>query len=121
MSEPAPLRDIIKRYGLGARKSLGQHFLLDLNLCARIARTTGDLSGINVIEIGPGPGGLTRALLDAGAATVTAVERDSRCINALSELSAAHPGRLRIIEADALDSDAATLAPKPRRIIANLP
>ena len=91
MSQPAPLREIIKRYGLGARKSLGQHFLLDLNLCARIARAAGDLSGVNVIEIGPGPGGLTRALLDTGALKVVAVERDHRCVEALSELSAAHP------------------------------
>mgnify|MGYP001158679861 CR=1 FL=1 len=121
MSEPAPLRDIIKHYGLGARKSLGQHFLLDLNLCARIARITGDLSGVNVIEIGPGPGGLTRALLDTRAATITAVERDSRCIKALNELTAAHPGRLRIIEANALETDVTALAPKPRRIVANLP
>ncbi len=121
MSEQAPLRDVIKRYGLGARKSLGQHFLLDLNLCARIARITGDLGGVNVIEIGPGPGGLTRALLDAGASTVTAVERDSRCVEALAELSATHPRRLKIIEGDALDIDVTALTPKPRRIVANLP
>ena len=121
MSAQAPLRDVIKRYGLGARKSFGQHFLLDLNLCARIARAAGNLAGVNVIEIGPGPGGLTRALLDAGAGTLTAIERDSRCINALAELSAAHPERLKIIEADALDIDVTALTPKPRRIVANLP
>ncbi len=121
MDEPPPLRDTIKRYSLGARKSLGQHFLLDLNLCARIARISGNLDGVNVIEIGPGPGGLTRALLDGGANTVTAIERDSRCVEALAELSAAHPGRLKIIEADALDIDVAALTHKPRRIIANLP
>jgi 16S rRNA (adenine1518-N6/adenine1519-N6)-dimethyltransferase len=121
VSQPGPLRDVIKRYGLGARKSLGQHFLLDLNLCARIARTAGNLDGVNVIEIGPGPGGLTRALLDTGARTVVAVERDHRCVEALSELGAAHPGRLEIIEADALETDIVALTPAPRRIVANLP
>ena len=121
MSQPGPLRDVIKRYGLGARKSLGQHFLLDLNLCARIARTAGNLDGVNVIEIGPGPGGLTRALLDTGARKVVAVERDHRCVEALSELGAAHPGRLEIIEADALETDIVALTPAPRRIVANLP
>ncbi|NQU61429.1 MAG: 16S rRNA (adenine(1518)-N(6)/adenine(1519)-N(6))-dimethyltransferase RsmA [Rhodospirillales bacterium] len=116
-----PLRDVIKRHNLGARRSLGQHFLLDLNLCDRIARTAGNLDGINVIEIGPGPGGLTRALLDSGATKVVAVERDSRCVEALAELSDAYPDRLQIIEADALEMDIASLAPPPRRIIANLP
>lgn len=117
----APLRDIIKRYDLGARKSLGQHFLLDRNLCARIARAAGDLGGVNVIEIGPGPGGLTRALLDTDARAVVAVETDHRCVEALGELCTEHPGRLTIIEADALDTDVTTLAPAPRRIVANLP
>jgi len=121
MTDLPPLRDVIRRFGLGARRSLGQHFLLDPNLCARIARTAGTLTGVNVIEIGPGPGGLTRALLDAGAKTVTAVERDGRCARALEELAAAYPGRLRIIEADALETDSAALAPAPRRIAANLP
>ena len=116
-----PLRDVIKRFGLGARRSLGQHFLLDLNLCARIARAAGDLKGVSVIEIGPGPGGLTRALLDAGARRVVAVERDPRCVAALGELADAHPGRLDIIEADALETDVTALAPEPRRIVANLP
>ena len=118
---PAPLREIIKKYGIGARKSLGQHFLLDPNLCARISRSTGKLEKINVIEIGPGPGGLTRALLDSGAKTVTAVERDTRCVKALVELSSTHPKRLKIIEANALEINVVALTPKPRRIIANLP
>ncbi len=116
-----PLGDVIRRYDLGARKSLGQHFLLDLNLCARITRTAGDLKGVNVIEIGPGPGGLTRALLDAGAKKIVAVERDGRCVKALGELADAYPGRLDIIEADALEIDVTALAPEPRRIVANLP
>jgi len=116
-----PLRDVIRRHGLNAKRRLGQSFLLDLNLTARIARAAGDLSGINVIEIGPGPGGLTRALLDAGAAEVIAVEKDSRCIEALGELCSAYPGRLRIIEGDALEIDAAELTDGPRKIVANLP
>ena len=116
-----PLRDVINRHGLGARKSLGQHFLLDLNLCGRIARASGDLRGVNVVEIGPGPGGLTRALLDEGAQRVVAVERDKRCIAALQELAAVYGDRLHIIEADALKVDLSTLAPPPRRIVANLP
>ena len=116
-----PLRDVIKRYNLGARKSLGQHFLLDLNLSARIARAAGNLDGVNVIEIGPGPGGLTRALLQTGANKVVAVERDSRCVAALAELSDVYSGRLEVIEADALEADVADLAPPPRRIVANLP
>ncbi len=116
-----PLRDVIRRYEIAAKRSLGQHFLLDLNLCARIARAAGELAGVNVIEIGPGPGGLTRALLAAGARSVTAVERDRRCVAALAELADAYPGRLRVVEADALETDAAALAPPPRRIVANLP
>ena len=121
MSQRRPLREVISEYGLAARKSLGQHFLLDPNLLARIARAAGPLAGRNVIEIGPGPGGLTRALLDAGAASVTAVERDSRCVAALAELVAESAGRLRVIEADALVLDAASLVPPPRAIVANLP
>ncbi len=121
MKDLPPLRDVIKRFGLGARKSLGQHFLLDLNLCARIARAAGDLNAVNVIEIGPGPGGLTRALLDTGAAKVVAVEHDSRCVAALAELRDAYPDRLDILEADALKTDVSTLAPAPRWIVANLP
>jgi len=123
LSEPAlpPLIEIIRRFGLEPRKSLGQNFLLDPRLTLKIAQATGNLAGINVVEIGPGPGGLTRALLEAGAARVVAVERDERCIAALAELAASYPGRLEIVAADALDLDAATLVPAPRRIIANLP
>jgi 16S rRNA (adenine1518-N6/adenine1519-N6)-dimethyltransferase len=116
-----PLREIIDRYGLAAKKSLGQNFLLDLNLTAKIARAAGDLSGKNVIEIGPGPGGLTRALLDTGAIRVYAVERDDRCIAALQELVAAADGRLVIEAADALKTDMTALCPAPRAIVANLP
>ena len=116
-----PLREVIARYGLGARRSLGQHFLLDLNLCARIAGAAGDLSATNVVEIGPGPGGLTRALLMAGAPSVVVVERDGRCVAALGDLARAYPGRLRVVEGDALALDLARLVPRPRRIVANLP
>jgi 16S rRNA (adenine1518-N6/adenine1519-N6)-dimethyltransferase len=115
-----PLRDVIARHELGARKSLGQHFLLDLNLTRKIARAAGVATGDVVIEIGPGPGGLTRALLEAGA-SVVAVERDARCIAALAEISVAFPGKLRLVEADALDIDEAALAPGPAKIVANLP
>ncbi|MBT5413186.1 MAG: 16S rRNA (adenine(1518)-N(6)/adenine(1519)-N(6))-dimethyltransferase RsmA [Rhodospirillaceae bacterium] len=116
-----PLREIIARHGIGARKGLGQHFLLDGNLTDRIARAAGSLNGIHVVEIGPGPGGLTRSLLAAGAARVVAIERDPRCVDALGELEAAYPGRLEIVAADALKIDAAALVPAPRRIVANLP
>jgi 16S rRNA (adenine1518-N6/adenine1519-N6)-dimethyltransferase len=116
-----PLRDVIRRHDLAAKRGLGQHFLLDLNLTARIARVTGDLSAASVIEVGPGPGGLTRALLAAGARAVFAIEKDSRCITALAELAAHFPDRLFIIEADALDLDLAALVPPPRRVVANLP
>jgi 16S rRNA (adenine1518-N6/adenine1519-N6)-dimethyltransferase len=116
-----PLREVIARYGLSARHSLGQHFLLDLNLTGRIARTAGDLERGTTIEIGPGPGGLTRALLAAGAAHVVAVERDPRCLPALAEIAAAYPGRLEVIEGDALRLDASRLGEAPRRIVANLP
>ncbi len=92
-----PLRDVVARYGLGARRALGQHFLLDLNLTRRIARAAGDLSEGTVIEIGPGPGGLTRALLEVGAQQVIAIERDERCRPALAELEAAFPGRVNIM------------------------
>ena len=123
MSEPAlpPLIEIIRRHGLEPRKALGQNFLLDARLTLRIARATGALDGVNVVEIGPGPGGLTRALLQAGAARVVAVERDERCVAALAELAEAYPGRLEIVPGDALALDAASLVPAPRRIIANLP
>ncbi len=116
-----PLREVIARHGLAARKSLGQHFLLDLNLTARIARAAGSLAVGTAIEIGPGPGGLTRALLAAGAAQVIAIEHDRRCLPALAEIAAAYPGRLTVIEADALAVDAARLGNAPRRIVANLP
>ncbi|MBL6959395.1 MAG: 16S rRNA (adenine(1518)-N(6)/adenine(1519)-N(6))-dimethyltransferase RsmA [Rhodospirillales bacterium] len=116
-----PLRTVIRDFGLGARKSLGQHFLLDLNLCARIARSAGDLTQATVFEIGPGPGGLTRALLDAGAARVIAIERDARCVEAFRVLSEAYGDRAQVVAADALKTDLAELAPAPRRIVANLP
>tara|TARA_R110001592_G_scaffold141938_3_gene363881 strand:+ start:522 stop:1361 length:840 start_codon:yes stop_codon:yes gene_type:complete len=116
-----PLRDVIRDFGLGARKALGQHFLLDGNLTGRIARAADPLGGVNVIEIGPGPGGLTRALLASDADAVWAVEKDRRCVAALQVLQDAYPGRLRILEADALETDLATLTPAPRAIVANLP
>jgi 16S rRNA (adenine1518-N6/adenine1519-N6)-dimethyltransferase len=119
--ELPPLREVIATHGLAARKSLGQHFLLDLNLTGRIARAAGDLTQGTVIEIGPGPGGLTRALLDAGAAHVAAVERDDRAIVIQQEIAAAYPGRLEIIAADALEVDCAILGTAPRRVVANLP
>ena len=117
-----PLRDFIRRYGLSARKSLGQNFLLDLNLTARIARSAGPLEGVTVIEVGPGPGGLTRALLALGAKQVVAVERDRRCIMALEEVAQHFAGRLTIVEADAIKLDPAPyLAGGPARIVSNLP
>jgi 16S rRNA (adenine1518-N6/adenine1519-N6)-dimethyltransferase len=116
-----PLRDVIARHGLAARRALGQHFLLDLNLTRRIARAAGDLSAGTVIEVGPGPGGLTRALLETGAAQVIAIERDERCRPALAELETAFPGRLKVVFADALEADAGRLGAPPRRIVANLP
>jgi 16S rRNA (adenine1518-N6/adenine1519-N6)-dimethyltransferase len=116
-----PLRDVIARHELSARKSLGQNFLLDLNLTARIARAAGPLAGTTVVEVGPGPGGLTRALLGEGASQVVAIERDPRCVAALEEIAAAAPGRLTIVNADALTVDMAALAPRPARIAANLP
>ncbi len=115
-----PLRDVIARHGLMATKALGQHFLLDLNLTARIARAGGDLTTGTCIEIGPGPGGLTRALLDQGA-HVIAIEKDKRCREILEELRGAYPDRLETLEADALQIDASQLGAAPRRIIANLP
>ncbi len=98
-----PLREVIRRHGLAAKKSLGQNFLLDLNLTARIARAAGPLEGVTVVEVGPGPGGLTRALLALGARRVIAIERDDRAIAALQEIAEHYPGRLDIIAADALD------------------
>ncbi|PSJ61233.1 16S rRNA (adenine(1518)-N(6)/adenine(1519)-N(6))-dimethyltransferase RsmA [Pseudaminobacter soli (ex Li et al. 2025)] len=117
-----PLREVIERYGLQAKKSLGQNFLLDLNLTSKIARSAGDLASTTVIEVGPGPGGLTRALLMNGASRVIAIERDERCLEALAEVSAHYPGRLEVIPGDALKTDFAALAPGEKvRIVANLP
>ncbi len=116
-----PLADTVREHGLAARKSLGQHFLFDLNLTRRIARAGGELSQGTTIEIGPGPGGLTRGLLMEGAARVIAVERDARALPALAEIADAYPGKLEVLEADALDIDAAALGEAPRRIVANLP
>ena len=116
-----PLRDVIARHGLDARRKLGQHFLLDANLIGRIVRAAGSLEGRQVIEVGPGPGGLTRVLLESAAAGITAIELDPRAVAAVEELAAASAGRLRVIEADALAMDLTTLVPAPRQIIANLP
>lgn len=118
-----PLRDVIDRHGLDARKALGQNFLLDLNLTQKIARTAGPLEGVTVFEVGPGPGGLTRAILSLGAKKVIAVERDARCLPALAEIETYYPGRLEVIEGDALKTDFSALVPAdgPVRIIANLP
>src|SRR5215475_5861996 len=117
-----PLREVIRRHDLRAKKSLGQNFLLDLNLTARIARAAGPLTGVDVVEIGPGPGGLTRALLATGARRVIAVERDERAIAALEEISARYPGRLEVVAGDALDFDPRPLlGASPVRVVANLP
>jgi 16S rRNA (adenine1518-N6/adenine1519-N6)-dimethyltransferase len=116
-----PLRDIIRRFDLSARKSLGQNFLLDLNLTGRIAREAHPLAGVTVLEVGPGPGGLTRALLAEGAKRVIAVERDSRAVAALGELAAHYPGRLDIVAEDALAFDPRDRIDGPARIVANLP
>ncbi|MGA1801251.1 16S rRNA (adenine(1518)-N(6)/adenine(1519)-N(6))-dimethyltransferase RsmA [Rhizobium sp. HT1-10] len=117
-----PLRDVIERFGLDARKALGQNFILDLNLTQRVARTAGNLESVTVIEVGPGPGGLTRAILALGAKKVIAIERDPRCLPALAEIAAHYPGRLEVIEGDALKIDFASLASDgPVRVIANLP
>ncbi|TQV80675.1 16S rRNA (adenine(1518)-N(6)/adenine(1519)-N(6))-dimethyltransferase RsmA [Denitrobaculum tricleocarpae] len=120
-TELPPLRETIAKYGLGARKALGQHFLLDINLTRRIARAAAPLDQGTVIEIGPGPGGLTRGLLQEGARKVIAIEKDSRCLEALREVAAAYPGRLELIEADALEIDISRLGDGPRQIVANLP
>jgi 16S rRNA (adenine1518-N6/adenine1519-N6)-dimethyltransferase len=116
-----PLRDVIARHGLNAKKQLGQNFLLDLNLTSRIARTAGDLTNVTVIEVGPGPGGLTRALLAEGAHKVIAIERDERALPALEEVAAAYPGRLTVVSGDAMETDYTSLANGPVRIVANLP
>ena len=116
-----PLREVIAEHGLRAKKELGQNFLLDLNLTARIARVGGSLEGVRVIEVGPGPGGLTRALLAEGAREVIAIERDARALPALAQIAQAYPGRLTVISGDAMDMDYRMLADGPTRIIANLP
>jgi 16S rRNA (adenine1518-N6/adenine1519-N6)-dimethyltransferase len=121
LSALPPLRDVIRAHDLSAVKSLGQHFLLDTNLIDRIARVAGPLAGIHIVEVGPGPGGLTRALIAHGAASVTAIEKDRRCVAALAELIAAAEGRLKVIDGDALSMNAVQLTPAPRRIVANLP
>jgi 16S rRNA (adenine1518-N6/adenine1519-N6)-dimethyltransferase len=115
------LREVIARHGIAARKSLGQNFILDLNLTRRIARAAGRLDKSTVIEIGPGPGGLTRALLAEGARRVVAIERDPRAIAALGELAVVYPGRLELVQGDALELDPAGLSEPPRKIVANLP
>ncbi|HMQ93916.1 MAG TPA: 16S rRNA (adenine(1518)-N(6)/adenine(1519)-N(6))-dimethyltransferase RsmA [Amaricoccus sp.] len=116
-----PLREVIAAHGLSARKALGQNFLMDLNLTGRIARRAGDLRRCDVLEIGPGPGGLTRALLCEGARQVVAIERDARCLPALAEIAAAFPGRLTVLEGDALRIDPAAHLQPPIRVVANLP
>ncbi|MEI7791049.1 MAG: 16S rRNA (adenine(1518)-N(6)/adenine(1519)-N(6))-dimethyltransferase RsmA [Alphaproteobacteria bacterium] len=116
-----PLRDVIAAHDLAPKKSLGQNFLFDLNLTAKIARAAGAAEGGTFYEVGPGPGGLTRALLGEGADKVIAVERDARCLPALEEIAAAYPGRLQIISDDALELDEAGILPRGSRIAANLP
>lgn len=116
-----PLREVINAHGLRAKKALGQNFLLDLNLTSKIARQAGELSGHDVLEIGPGPGGLTRALLYEGARRVVAVEQDSRCISALAEIAEHYPGQLSVIEGDALKLHVLDQLEGPVRIVSNLP
>lgn len=116
-----PLREVIATHGLRAKKELGQNFLLDLNLTARIARVAAPLEAATVIEVGPGPGGLTRALLAEGARKVIAIERDERALPALAEIAAAYPGRLEIISGDALEIDYGKLADGPTKLVSNLP
>ena len=116
-----PLREVIDTHGIAAKKSLGQNFLLDLNLTAKIARMAGDLSGADVLEVGPGPGGLTRGLLAEGARRVLAIEKDERCMSALAEISAAYPGQLEVINGDALEVNPLTHLTPPIKVAANLP
>ncbi len=116
-----PLREVIAAHDLQPKKALGQNFLLDLNLTAKIARQAGDLTGCDVLEIGPGPGGLTRGLLAEGARRVLAVEKDARCLPALAEIEAAYPGQLKVINADALELDVLQHLTPPIRVVANLP
>jgi len=116
-----PLAQVIAAHGLSARKALGQNFILDLNLTSKIARQAGDLTGADVLEIGPGPGGLTRGLLREGARHVLAIEKDPRCLPALQEIASAAPGRLTVLNADALDLDPRAHLTPPVRVVANLP
>jgi 16S rRNA (adenine1518-N6/adenine1519-N6)-dimethyltransferase len=116
-----PLREVMRRHGLEPKRALGQNFLFDLNLTGRIARAAGGLDQGTVLEVGPGPGGLTRALLAEGAKKVVAVERDARALPALAEIAAAYPGRLEVVEGDALKLDLGALGEAPRKIVANLP
>jgi 16S rRNA (adenine1518-N6/adenine1519-N6)-dimethyltransferase len=117
-----PLREVVREHGLLPKKSLGQNFLFDLNLTSRVARAAGPLDSVTVVEVGPGPGGLTRALLAAGAQRVIAIERDARCLPALAEIAAHYPGRLEVIEADAIGFDPRPLiGERPARIVSNLP
>ncbi len=116
-----PLRAVIAAHDLQAKKALGQNFLLDLNLTARIARSAGDLTGSDVLEVGPGPGGLTRGLLAEGARRVLAIEKDARCLPALAEIEAAYPGRLQVINGDALEIDPLAHLTPPIKVVANLP
>ena len=121
MEKLPPLKDVISRHQLRAKKSLGQNFLLDLNLTSKIARYAGNLDQFDILEIGPGPGGLTRSLLNEGARKVVAIEKDSRCIEALEEIQATFPGRLKLLQGDALSTNASEHLADPVRIIANLP
>ena len=121
VSDLPPLRDVISRYQLAAKKSLGQNFLLDLNLTAKIANAAGSLDGLTVVEVGPGPGGLTRALLGTNAKAIVAIERDHRFAEALADVVEVSQNRLSVIEGDALETDIPAIAPMPRAIIANLP
>ena len=116
-----PLSEVIRTFELSAKKSLGQNFLLDLNLTAKIARAAGDLSGCDVLEVGPGPGGLTRGLLAEGARRVLAIEKDPRCLPALEEIARAYPGQLQILQGDALEVDPMAHLKAPIRVAANLP
>ena len=121
MKKLPPLKDVISRHQLRAKKSLGQHFLLDVNLTSKIARYAGNLDQFDILEIGPGPGGLTRSLLHEGARKVVAIEKDNRCIEALEEIQATFPGRLKLLQGDALSTNASEHLADPVRIIANLP
>ena len=121
MEKLSPLKDVISRHQLRAKKSLGQNFLLDLNLTSKIARYAGNLDQFDILEIGPGPGGLTRSLLHEGARKVVAIEKDNRCIEALEEIQATFPGRLKLLQGDALSTNASEHLADPVRIIANLP